>query len=512
MPDDVHGFDDAYEWIHVRQMNVSKFKQDRRYCQEYRQGGDIDKGTLAKCCGGKDAVDRLKTQPGVPGLEQVQLDKEIKEGYTHSNASDTIVIWEHYVRTMGGVTVYSYCPVALDVEVRKPYGVPYKVNGRVSAGFFSFQSEVTSDEGWYAPRGVAEQIADLEIYGTKVWNAKADAITFMSTPAFEGPTGGVQNPANYRWAPGEVLPPGIKPVVFGQPPFDFDQEIAFSRGEAELRARTPDMGIEKPNQRGNEKRTAKEVQTASAISQIGMTDESITFKDDLGKLYAHTWGLMMQYKRKELTYFVSDDLQTVPETALHNDYLIMAGGATDDWDKNQRVQKAMQRYQLLVGKPNVDQDELVTELLSADDARLVKKLVVPQNVRAGTESADENTIINDIAPGPNRPSFPVPVLPDQDHFTRAKVILAWLDAAGKMGTPISPVEKQRVYQRLAQHVQFLKKLNPTQYKMLEQQIKQAEATPVKRLNMPIVPPLPTQRKPRNAFRRPVQQQRPFSML
>lgn len=514
MPDDVIGFDDAYEWIHVRSMNVAKFKQDRRYCADYYENGEVNGTIVKKLCGGKDAVDRMRSQPGAQGFEDIQLDKEIKEGYTHSNASDTIILWEHYVRTMGGVTVYTYCPVALDVKVRTPYGVPYKVNGRVSAPFFSFQAEVTSDEGWYGPRGVAEQIADLEMYGTKVWNSKADCITFMNTPVLEGPPGGVQNPANYRWVPGEVMPQGVKPMQFGQPPVDFDQEIAFARGEAELRARTPDMGIEKPNQRGQEKRTAKEVQTASAISQIGMTDESITFKDDLSKLYAHDWGLMLQYKRKELTYYVSDDLEVVPEQALHNDYLIMAGGATDDWDKNQRIQKAMNRYQLLAGKPNINQDELVTELLSSDDPRLVKRLVIPQNVRAGTESADENTIINDIAPGPNRPSLPIPVLPDQDHFVRSKVILAWLDAAGKMGTPVSPVEKQRLYQRLAQHMQFLKKLNPQQYKMLELQIKQAEATPIKKLNQPVVPPLPPQRKPRNQFRRPLRQAQPsgFNML
>jgi hypothetical protein len=514
MPDDVIGFDDAYEWIHVRSINAAKFKQDRRWCADYREGGELDGKTLKKCCGGKDAVDRLRGQPGQPGLELIAMDKEIREGYTHSNNSDTIIVWEHYVRTMGGVTVYSYCPIALDVKVRTPWGVPFKVNGRVSAPFFSFQSEVTSDEGWYGPRGVAEIIADVEIYGTKVWNAKADAITFVSTPLFES-TSGIDNPANYKHAPGEVLPPGVKPVIFGAPPVDFDQEIAFSRGEAELRARTPDMGIEKPNGGSTEKRTAKEVSVAASISQIGMTDENITFQEDLSKLYAHDWGLMQQYKRKELTYFVSDNLEVLPEGALKNDYLIIAGGALDDWDRNQRVQKAQARYQLLAGKPNVNQDELVTELLNADDARLVKKLVIPQNVKTGTEAADENTIINDIAPGPNRPSFPVPVVPDQDHFTRARVILAWLDAAGKMGTPISAVEKQRVYQRLAQHAQFLKKLNPQQYKMLELQIKQLEKTPVKKLNQPLVPPLPGGRKPRTGFRRPVNAQAPngnFTMM
>ena len=270
-------------------------------------------------------------------------------------------------------------------------------------------------------------------------------------------------------------------------------------GEAELAAQTPDMGIEKPNQRGNEKRTAKEVGVASSISQVGMTNEGMIFKDDLSKLYAHDWGLMLQYKRKELSYFISDDLQVLPEQALHGDYLILAGGATDDWDKNQRIQKAVQRYELLAGKPNVNQDELLTELLSADDERLVKKLVVPSQQKAASEAEDENTEINDMCPGPNRPSFPIPVLPQQDHFTRAKTILAWLDAAGKMGTPTSPAEKQRLFQHLQQHLQFLKKLQPAQYKQIEQMIRQLEGAGARPVNgaqpQMGVPAMPPQRRP-----------------
>lgn len=472
MPDDVNGFEDSYEWIHVRQMNVAKFKQDRRYCQQYRESGEIDGRVLKKLCGGPDAADRLRTQRG-RDFDLIQLDKELREGYTHSNNSDTIIIWEHYIRTMGGLTVYSYCPCATDIEVRQPYGVPYKVDGRVSPGFFSFVAEV-KDEGWYSPRGVAEKIADNEIYGCKVWNAKADAMTFYTTPQYIAAVG-VQNPGNYRVAPGEVLPPGITPQQPFNPPVAFDQEINFARQEAELSAQTPDMGIQGQKQQGHQHRTAKEISVAASIGQVATTNEGMIFKDDLSKLYAHDWGLMLQYKRKQLTFFVTDDCKVAPEAALHGEYLIMAGGATDDWDKNQRVQRASERYQALVGKPNVDQDELLTELLSADDARLVKKLVVPGKQRTGSEAADENTEINDMCPGPNRPSFPIQAQPQQDHFTRIQTILAWLDAANKMGTPTSQPEKQRLFQHLSQHLQFLKKQNPEQYKQVEMMIRKMEA-------------------------------------
>jgi hypothetical protein len=483
MPDDVNGFEDSYEWVHVRQMNVKQFCNDPRYCQDYRDDdGDINKKVLDKCRGGKDAARRIATQRG-RNFELIQEDKELREGYTHSYSSDTVIIWEHYVRTMGGIMVYPYCPSALDIEIRKPYGVPYKVMGRVSAPLFEFNAEL-KDEGWYSSRGVAEMIADKEIYGCKVWNAKADAMTFFTTPQYTSEVG-VQNPANYRLAPGEVLPPGIAPVPLQNPPIAFDQEIAFARGEAELSAQSPDLGIEKPNQRGHEKRTAKEVGVASSIAQIGQTLDNFVQNDDLSRLYRHVWGLMLQYKRKDMMYFIDGELNEMPQQALHEAYQITAGGGTANWDKAQRVQLAVQRFELLGGKPNIDQDALVTDLIASDDPRLVKKLVVPTNEKAATEALDENTIINDMCPGPNRPSFPIPVLPGQDHLTRAKTILQWMDAANKMGTPQTTAEKQRLFQRLQQHMMMLKKMNPKGYQQLEMIIRQMEAQGQQK---PMIPP------------------------
>lgn len=512
MPDDVNDFDDAYEWVHVRQMNVAKFKLDRRYCQNYQENDGVDGRVLKRLCGGADAADRLRTQRG-RDFDLIQLDKELREGFTHSNQSDTIIIWEHYVRTMGGITVYSYCPVALDVEIRKPYGVPYKVNGRVSAPFFSFVAEL-KEEGWYSPRGVAEKIADNEIYACKLWNAKADAITFLNTPQYTSEVG-VQNPANYRLAPGEVLPPGVKPAIYSPPPFSFDQEIQFTRAEAEMSAATPDLGITKPGQRGGygSRRTAREINVAAGIAQVGQTNEGTLFRDDLSRLYAHDWGLMLQYKRKELSYFVADQLQVLPEDAMHGEYVIHCGGATDDWDKQTRLQRAAQRFEALKGAPNINQDELMREFLSADDARLVKKLIIPQQQKQASEAADESTIINDICPGPNRPSFPIPVMPQQDHFTRAQVILAWIDAAGKMGTPMTPVEKQRLFERLQQHLMFLKKLQPEAFKQITQQMRQLEAQSQQTPQQAPAPAAPAAPIPRRAPMKPAPvQPQPMRML
>lgn len=472
MPDDCNDFDDAYEWVHVRQINVAKFKLDRRYCQDYRgDDGEIYSNTLEKLCGGKDAVDRLKTQRG-RDFDMIQEDKEIREGYTHTSNADTIIIWDHYIKTMGGYVVYPYCPVAMDVVIRKPYGIPYKVQGKVSPGFFSFPAEV-KDEGWYSPRGVAEKIADMEIYACKVWNAKADGITFFNTPMLtsEQP---IQNPANFRWAPGEYIPGNAKAVQFGQPSISFDQEIMFARGEAEQRAMMPDMAIEKPSQRGSEKRTAKEVNVASSLAQVGTNHSASIFKQSLCSLFRHDWGLMLQYKRKQLNYFVSEDLQTVPEAALHEEYLIYPGGATDDWDKAQRMNKANGRFQELKGAPNVNQDELVRDLLASDDARLVKRLLMPANIKAATEAEDEAQEITSMMVT----HFAAPVKPGEDHLTRIKTLLQFLMSAGPKAIPLDPLAKQRLQGHLAEHMKYLKAMNPKAASEVMKMIQTAEKMPM----------------------------------
>lgn len=479
MPDAANDFDDADEWIHVRQITVGQFKRDRRYFNRFltpMDESEVD-GKINLIRGGPSAVDRLRTQRG-RDFDEIQMDKELREGYTHSNSADTIIIWEHYVRTLGGVTVYPYCPVDMSVEIRKPFGVPYKVDGKVSAGFVSFPSEKV-EEGWYSPRGVAEKIADKEIYACKVWNAKADAITFFNTPMLTSETP-IQNPANYRMVPGEYIPGNARPVQFGQPAISFDQEIAFARGEAELVSQSVDIGIEKPNSGHGDKRTAKEVTVASGIAQMGQNYTGSLFLGSLAKVLKHDWGLVLQFKRKSLTYFVSDDLQTLPEQALHDEYMITPGGSPDDWDKNMKLQKAGNRYNLLLGKPNVNQDELLSELLSADDARLIKKLLVPTSQKAANEAEDETQEITSMMVT----HYPAPVMAGEDHLTRIKTLLNFMQAQGVKGVPVDPLAKQRIQEHFAAHMQYLQKLQPQAYKQLVQQIKQAEQQPMQRPGMP----------------------------
>ena len=217
---------------------------------------------------------------------------------------------------------------------------------------------------------------------------------------------------------------------------------------------------------------------------------------------------MLQYKRKSLTFFINDDLKQMDEAALHDEYAISAGGATDDWDKAQRLNKAEQRYQLLGGKPNINQDELVTEFLAADDARLVKKLVIPQNQRVAGEMEDETQEIVSMMVT----HFAAPVKEQEDHFTRAKTILQFLQSQDAKKIAADPLAKQRIFQHLQQHMQMLKKQNPQAFKQLAQAIMQMEQQAKAQAQRPQVSaPMPA----RKQIQRPqpaAQPQSKFAML
>lgn len=446
MPNTANDFGDTDWFVHVRHLTVGQYKRDPRYNQE--------------------VIDRVRGNPDQSEMNDYWTDKEVREGITFSKDSSSIILWEHYEKTPGGYTVRTVSPQAHDAEVRRPFGLPYKYDGKASLPFYSFTMEV-KDEGWYSPRGLGELNAPFETYACKIWNEKCDAMTFGNRPVFTADNE-IPNAASIRWNPGEFIPGNIKPVVMPQPALSFDQEMAFTRSTAEQLSLMPDFGVMDPNQ-GTKPRTATETQRISQLMQAGMDHNGRVFRRQLAKLYRHCWGLMLQYEQKDLAYFMSGDLKTLPEQALHSAYLITCDGSPDQWDRAQRFDRAVRRLQLLGNAPNVSQDELVKEVLAADDARLVQKAFIPTNAKAATEAEDEAVEI-----GVLRDGFPAAVLPGEDHATRIQVLLGWLQKQGMTGAPVDPIAMQRVQQHLAVHWQYLQKTQPEAAQQLKQQLQMQE--------------------------------------
>lgn len=448
VPDAASDIDEADEFVHVQHWTPARYEANRRFDQS------------------PDTIKQIRGVESTDSLQQYLRDKALREGITHSTDNNKIVLWEHWVKTANGYTVYTYSPQNPELEIRKPYGCAYKFSdGKVSLPFFSFAAEV-KDEGWYSPRGLAELLAPVEQYLTKLWNEKADAMTFSNRPVLTS-DGEIPNVANLRWQPGEIIPMNLRGVQMPAPPFSYDQEMMFARGIGEQQAMTPDFGITNSGDLGKP-RTATENERISALQSAGMNDNAQMFRDSLTKCYRHIWALLVQFKGSDFSYYAAGKIGQMPEAALHDAYLIFPDGSPDGWNRQKKTQVAIQRMQAYAGNPNVSMEELTKEALNADDPRLALKAFIPTNQKANSEAEDEALEILLMQEG-----YPAAVMPGEDHATRILVILGWLAKQGMMNIPVNPAARQRVHEHLAVHWQWLQKTNPDAAKMLARKI-QAE--------------------------------------
>lgn len=451
VPDMADDLREADEFVHVQQWTLGRYQRNRRFDQS------------------PDTVKAIRGVEQTDTLLQYVRDKELREGITHSTNGYIIVLWEHWVKTDNGYTVYTYSPQNPELPIRQPFGCPYKFGGKVSLPFFSFQAEV-KDEGWYSPRGLGELLAPVESYLTKLWNEKADAITFSNRPVLTS-DGEIPNVSNLRWQPGEIIPMNLKGVQMPVPPISYDEELAFAAGIGEQQAMMPDFGIsDLTNATQGHPRTATENQRISALQSAGTNDNAMIFRDSLTDAYRHIWGLLCQFKGADFAYYAAGNLGTLPEAALHDEYLIFPDGAPDGWNRQKRLQMAIARMQAFQGNQNVSMEELTKEALYADDPRLALKAFIPTNQKANSEAEAEAVDILVLKEG-----YPAAVLPGEDHATRILVDLGWLQKQGQIGAPVDPVARQRVQEHMMLHWQYLKQTDPTAAKMLAQQIATEEA-------------------------------------
>jgi hypothetical protein len=457
MPEGADDFEDADHFVHVRQFSVAAYKRlDSRW--------DTSPETIARIRGGDSMA----------STNSMEQEKRTREGITHTLDTNTILVWEHYTKTVSGWTINTYSPQAPEIQLRQAHAVPFKVNGKASCPFFSFPMEL-KDKGWYSPRGLGELLGPVESYMCKVWNEKADSLTLSNRQMFTGEKE-IQNFSNYRMQHGEYIPGNIKSVQFAPGPMSFDQEIMFARSIGEQQSQSPDFGIVNSSGQGDSKgRTATENNRIAALQQAGTDHNGASFRRRLGKVHRHRWGICCQYKERDFVYLATSKLNTLPQQALHDKYLIEPDGSPEGWNRTLRFQKAMAGMQSFGGNPFVNMEPITREALAAWDGRMVQKAFVPANLKGKKEAEDEVQEINSLlAPPPGRPSFPASVEPGEDHVARTQAIIQWLEACMHMNTPVDPIARQRVQQHLAEHLQILQQQNPAAAKQVKAMLAQFE--------------------------------------
>lgn len=391
----------------------------------------------------KDLVKSLTGKGEETGKQQ---EKYQREGLTRGQFDDQIVLWETYERTASGITVHTYSPMHPDREVRAPFALPDHYEG---LPFDLYQTEF-KDKGVYAVRGVPERIAPHEMYLSRLWNEKADAMSFMNRPLFtsNGPLPGNLN--NVKISPGEFLPNNVSAVQFGQVPFDFDQEQQNTRMIAEYLLAMPDFGLSAQNDK-KDPRSATEINAVSSLMGVSVDLRARIFRRAEGKTYRRSWRLL----RAEIETNPFNGMQTVlargranqvDPQALAAAYSIDPDGSPDAWNKEQRMQRARERLQLFTGNPFVEQPELTRDVLAEDNPALVDRLYRDPKVKE------------------------VEALQAQ-----ARAIAEVIMQLKQDGAPDDPVSIQTLGNALTQRVQALQQINPQAAQQVQQELTQAAA-------------------------------------
>jgi hypothetical protein len=189
------------------------------------------------------------------------------------------------------------------------------------------------------------------------------------------------------------------------------------------------------------------------------------FRLDATKIYRQSWALLTQYAGDQLQYIYESEMQGLPTEALQDSYTITPSGSADSWDVSQRMQEAMTTYQMLFGKPNVNQDELLKWMLeNGKYPRLVKRLfqdTQQQSSLQGEKQANElGTMLN---------GYPIQVKPDDNHGVHIQTGDGFIQRRMQTGEQLTPEFAQLWLQHRQQHVVGAKQSKDPQAPMYQKQ-------------------------------------------
>lgn len=457
------------DWaVHVMPMSVGAYKR-----MAGQMGWKADSKTIAKIRGNPQEDDNI------PGAAEENDAKQLREGITYTSNTDGVIIWEVYRKRDDGVwEVYLYSPAAVDLDLRDPMELAYD-HGMLP--FVDFPYEI-KDKGWFSPRGVCEILAPFELSMTSMWNHKHDAMTLYNRPLFRAERE-LPNSINLRFQPGQILPYGVAPVQMPQPPVSFDQELNQTRAVAENRIGSPDYGMASVMSGGSDRRTATEIQSINAQSMQSGDLRARLFRMSLGKLYRQAWGLYVQYDSKSLRYrFAEDSLEADP-VALHDQYELEPKGGMDMVSRQMMVQQAINRKQLFMNSPWVDQVELDKSIMELDDPSLVKRLLRDPGQKAQDELEDETKTIPTLLVG-----IPVPAKPGQNFAGRIGVLVQYLNGAMQQGQQLSPAAANAFMQRLDSLLQGYEQVATNEARKLRKEIQKfLEGTGMLQAQQPQIP-------------------------
>lgn len=430
LPRGAKGIETAPRVTHIMQMSVDEYKLDGRYADDEETIRRIKgRGISEADSGSKEAA------------------KYSREGMTYADSDEQIVLWEVYTRsTDGSIHVETFAPASPEAPIRDPFTLDPEAYPDIP--IYAFRTEI-KDKGYYAPRGIVERVAAHETYLCRLWNEKADSMTFLNKPIFTH-DGSALNLQNVKLTPGQIVPNNLRKVDMGTTPFDFDQEMMQTRMTAEYQVGMPDFGTGQAINT-KERKTATEVSQISNIMSQSNDLRAQVFRRDLAKLYRGAWQLLSHFGREELgQYYADNQIHAVDPAALVAKYRIQPSGTADGWNRMARLYRAQQRMQMYQGNPAIDQSALVRNALEEDDPRLVKQLWRDPGTTQATQIEDQADELSVLMLG-----FPAEVQPLDDHAVHVQTVLGYVQAQQQLGRPIDPLAAKKFAEHIQKHLQAM---------------------------------------------------------
>ena len=422
------------DWlVHVKIMSRAQYMADKTYKNK-----------------AKDFVDQIVGRGSNPSGTTVQKEQSQaqREGLNFSTDRNRIVVWESFTKTDKGWQVDTIAPVkGYDTPLRATFMLASEY---LSAPFVCLRNESTT-KGWYSPRGITEILFTHEMSLNKSWNTKLQFLDFFGHPVYKNSGLAPINSESFKASPGRILPQGVEPVTPTSAPIDFNEEMQFVRALAEDRIQIPDLsaGEHLSGRKGQKGEvTATQVNAVVALSNQSNDLRARLFRMQLADIYNQAWSILKKRAAKDSSFVAEGQYLSMPLDLKELSYSIHPSGSADSWNKAYRVQDATMTYQMLFGKPNVNQDELLKYLLEAKDPRLTKKLY--QDTGFGNQLQAEKQA-NELLLMDN--GYPPVVKPDDNDAIHLQEIPQWTQMKMAKGQHIEPGTAKLVMDHITQHGQ-----------------------------------------------------------
>lgn len=446
---------DADWLVHVLHVSEAQYKANPLY--------DHDEDLIKEIKGKGDS----RTNSGETYKRQSE---ELREGLTCGQTDDEIVLWEVYRRSDESEDatwmVETISPLkGCETPIRPMFGLPFD-HGKLP--FFKIRCEITK-KGWYTSRGIPELVAPFQMGLKKLWDSSLEHLDFHGKPTYENTgTSPIPNAGNFRTKPGDILPPGLKPVVNPGAPIDYEKQMGLTRALAEDRIAIPDLGSSQHlngRQGKSDQTTATEVNAIVGISGQSNDMRARVFRLDLADGYEMAWLTLLQYKKDEIAYLLDGEMKQVPQTALHEHYIIQPNGSPDSWNKGAQLQKAIVRFNMFRGDPFINQGELRKSVLELDDSRLVKRLFQDPGAEQEQQAEQQAQEISIMLLG-----YPAAVSQADDDKTHLMTLAQFVQRRLGQNEPISAEVARLFLMHGGAHSEALKQKKDPALRQIEQQL------------------------------------------